>query len=177
MVRILSNGEIVPDDDPRAQSSSRNPSQQQNSAQSGQNRTPRFQNVQAGPTGYNENAQGQPGGQQVSLFQVLNQRLISMGFPRFTLSGITVEPIISVALLLSLLLFGLPGLLLVGVLFAVMQLSQHGSLQAVWQNFTGGGAGNNTNAPPSGQPRGPPRNQPPGNSGRFGGAGHRLGSN
>lgn len=141
-------------------------------------KTPRFQNVPAGSGGYNENAHGQPGGQQVSLFQMLNQRLISMGFPRFTISGITFEPIITTALLLSVLFFGLPGLLLVGILFVVIQLSQHGSWQAAWQNFSGGGAGNtNTNVPSPNQPRGPPRNQPPRNTGRFGGTGNRLGSN
>ena len=59
-----------------------------------------------------------------SIFDQLNDRLISAGFPRWNLGQNVVEPIVSVALILAVVLFGFQGLLLVGVLWFIMQQSR-----------------------------------------------------
>ena len=59
-----------------------------------------------------------------SIFDQLNNRLISAGFPRWNLGQNVVEPIVSVALILAVVLFGFQGLLLVGVLWFIMQQSR-----------------------------------------------------
>ena len=59
-----------------------------------------------------------------SIFDQLNNRLISAGFPRWNLGQNVVEPIVSVALILAVVLFGFQGLLLVGVLWLITQQSR-----------------------------------------------------
>lgn len=60
------------------------------------------------------------------MFDGLNQRLITAGFPRFNLGPHTIEPIVSVGFILAGLLLGLPGLLLAAVLFFVSKMSAPG---------------------------------------------------
>ena len=110
MVTII-NGEIVQDNDPRAQEfrnrgrRQEQPQQQQQWSHGTQSRNP----------------PGQEGG---SIFDQLNNRLVSAGFPRWNLGQNVVEPIVSVALILALVLFGLQGVLLVGVAWFIMQQSR-----------------------------------------------------
>ena len=76
---------------------------------------------------------GGGGGQPVSVFQMLNQRLLGLGIPRFTVAQYTLEPIVSVGFLLAGVFFGLPGLIFAGLLFVVSVISQPGG-----NPFTGG---------------------------------------
>lgn len=106
MVTII-NGEIVQDNDPRAQefrNRERRPEQS------------RGQSQQQGT--YRQSPQRQQGG---SIFDQLNLRLLDAGFPRWNLGQNVVEPIVSVALILALLLFGFRGFILVGVVWFFLQ--------------------------------------------------------
>ena len=88
---------------------------------------------------HNENVQQQyGGGQQFSVFDGLNQRLIDYGVPRFNIGQHTVEPIVLVGFILAGLLLGLPGLLLGALLFFVSKMSTGGGLNSF---FGGGGQG------------------------------------
>ncbi|RUS79906.1 hypothetical protein EGW08_012344 [Elysia chlorotica] len=147
MVRILANGDIVDDNDPRVQSS--RPTQRPNA------RNPPRQD-QGGDFGQ----QGQP----ISIFQVLNQKLLALGIPPFNIGDLVIEPIVTVGLLISLLLFGIHGLIFGVILFAVSHWSNHGApgfLNNLFGGNNGGGGGGDTRR----------WNRP---QGRAGG-GHRLG--
>ena len=110
MVTII-NGEIVQDNDPRAQEfRNRGRRQEQQPRQSQQQWT------------HSQNPPHEQGGG--SIFDQLNNRLISAGFPRWNLGQNVVEPIVSVALILALVLFGIQGVLLVGVAWFIMQQSR-----------------------------------------------------
>ncbi len=65
-------------------------------------------------------------GQQVSIFTVLNQKLLDAGFPRWNLGSTVIEPIVSVGFLLAFLLLGVRGLLFGGLLFVVCKMSMGG---------------------------------------------------
>lgn len=136
---------------------------------------------------HEENEEQGEGGSN-SIFSVLNQRLLEMGLPRWHLGGTVVEPIMSVGLVIILLLFGLPGVLFLGLLFIVSKLSQGQSLNGLWQNITGrgrveehtettqmrrdlGGANNIGSSSQDGGSGGNARS----NDGKFGGSGFRLG--
>ncbi|XP_013409784.1 uncharacterized protein FAM241B [Lingula anatina] len=133
MVRILSNGDIVQDDDPRIK---RNSGQ---SSSSGQRR---------GFVQHNDNPyqQGAGGVQTVSIFEVMNQKLLDAGLPRFNLGPYTVEPIATVGMILAGLMFGLPGLVFGALLFIVVKVSngqgnqggQEGAGRAMRRGFQGG---------------------------------------
>lgn len=82
---------------------------------------------------------GGQGGQQFSVFDGLNQRLVEYGFPRFSIGSHTVEPIVTVGFILAGLLLGLPGLLLAAILFFVSKISTSGGGLASF--FGGGDAG------------------------------------
>lgn len=123
MVRILSNGDIVPDDDPRAQ--------QRSSRSSGSSARPRQGYVQHDDNNYQQGGMGAQGGQSVSIFTVVNQKLLGYGLPRFNVGPYVVEPIVLVGLVIAGLLMGIPGLIFAALLFFVSQWSQGG----------GGGAG------------------------------------
>ncbi|KAH3873006.1 protein FAM241B-like [Dreissena polymorpha] len=138
MVRILKNGEIVDDSDPRAQHGS--PRQQQN-------------------TGRVQHERMQEGG-HFSVFDEFNTRLAGYGVPRFNIGSHTVEPIVLIGFIVAGLLFGLPGLLLVAMLFVISKLSTSGG---GINSFLGGQG-------PSGQ--GDPRSS---GSRSTQGSGHRLG--
>ena len=89
MVTII-NGEIVQDNDPRAQEF--------------RNRGRRQQEQQHQRTRGSQNQNYPPVQQGGSIFDQLNDRLISAGFPRWNLGQNVVEPIVSVALILALVL-------------------------------------------------------------------------
>jgi len=74
----------------------------------------------------------------VTIFDLINEKMLEAGFPRLSLGPYSVEPIAVIGTCFALLLFGLPGLLLSLVLFFVVKFSRHGvpSLSDV----TGGGA-------------------------------------
>ncbi|XP_042317006.1 protein FAM241B [Sceloporus undulatus] len=126
MVRILANGDIVQDDDPRVR-------------QSTQNRDnfprPAFFNMMtnAGPAPqqhyqqqqqhHHQQQQGARPGER-SPFSDINQQLVNMGFPTWNLGNQVVEPIMSILLLFLLMMVGVRGLLLVGLIYVVSQLSQ-----------------------------------------------------
>ncbi|XP_077999470.1 protein FAM241B-like [Glandiceps talaboti] len=117
MVRILANGDIVQDDDPRVRQSSSRGNDASGRPRQGYVRHEEY------------NQQGQYGGgegqmQQVSIFDVLNQKLVDGGFPRWNLGPYVVEPIASVGVLLAGLFFGLQGLFFAGLLFFVVKWSQ-----------------------------------------------------
>ncbi|ELU01657.1 hypothetical protein CAPTEDRAFT_223205 [Capitella teleta] len=147
MVRILSSGEIVPDDDARASQdgSPRAPGNAQQRPRQGQ--------IQHG----DEQQYQQQGQGQVSMFDAMNQRLADAGVPRWHLGPYAVEPIASAGFLLALVLIGFRGLLFAGLLFFVVkyssgQASPGAVLRRPGQAFQGSmddGGGQ----PPSGPPR------------------------
>ena len=77
----------------------------------------------AGGQGSGGQGAGSQATHNVSIFQTLNQRLIDLGIPHFDVGVYRLEPIVIVAFLLAMLLFGLPGLLFAGILFGVVMLS------------------------------------------------------
>ncbi|XP_054839966.1 protein FAM241B [Eublepharis macularius] len=120
MVRILANGDIVQDDDPRVRQNTQNSS-----------RLAFFNTMSnAGPAPHQRFQQQQPSQQQGagpgerSPFSDLNQQLINMGFPTWNLGNHVVQPLMSILLLFLLLMFGIRGLLLVGLIYIVSHLSQ-----------------------------------------------------
>lgn len=76
---------------------------------------------------------------QVSVFTLINQKLLELGIPRFSVGPYTVEPIALVGMILALLLFGLPGLLFGGVLFLVVMSSQTAAPAGNQRRAAGGG--------------------------------------
>ncbi|XP_071829982.1 protein FAM241B-like [Apostichopus japonicus] len=137
MVRILANGDIVQDDDPRAQQGRR--------TQGGTNIHGLRSSTSDQGRGYRNEGQGQGGGQawygggaggegvpedgqvrQVSIFEVINQKLLDLGVPRWNFGQHVVEPIVLIGFLIAMLLFGFRGLLVGGLLFAVVKMSQGG---------------------------------------------------
>ena len=103
---------------------------------------------------HNEDMQQQQygGGQQFSVFDGLNQRLINLGFPRFNIGHHTIEPIVCVGFILAGLLLGLPGLLLAAFLFFVTKMSAGGGLGGFFGVGGGGqGQGQGPSAPRSPQ--------------------------
>ncbi|XP_033004898.1 protein FAM241B [Lacerta agilis] len=121
MVRILANGDIVQDDDPRVRQSTQN---------RGNSSRPGFSNMNAGPAPQQHYRQQQqqpqdgarPG--ERSLLSDINQQLVNMGFLTWNLGNQVVEPVMSILLLLLLMMVGVRGLLLVGLIYVVSHLSQ-----------------------------------------------------
>lgn len=113
MVTLI-NGEIVQDNDPRAQEFRSRERRQER---------PQGQSQQTG--GYYEtrwqNPQEQQGG---SIFNQINDRLLAAGFPRWNLGQNVVEPIVSVALILALVLFGFRAFVLGCIVWYFLQPSQ-----------------------------------------------------
>lgn len=60
---------------------------------------------------------------QVSIFEIINQKLLDLGIPRWNF-GEHVEPIVILGFLIAMLFFGLRGLLFGGLLYAVVKMSQ-----------------------------------------------------
>lgn len=125
MVRILSNGDIVQDDDPRVRQR-KEPSS-------------RFGTIHSQDSGYGGSSGSgyqagggdaipYHGGQQhyaegPTLFDTWNQKLVQIGIPRWNIGSHTVEPLMTVMFLGVLLIFGLPGLMFLGLLYVVITVS------------------------------------------------------
>ncbi|KAL5019332.1 hypothetical protein ScPMuIL_005054 [Solemya velum] len=157
MVKILSSGEIVGDDDVRT-------NQSRGSNSQGNSNRPRQGYIRHDDDGQDQDQQGQGQGQQVNMFDVLNQRLLNYGIPRWNAGPYVVEPIVSVGFVLAGLFMGLKGILFGGLLFFVTKWSQSGG---GFSSLFGGGGGGGGNR----------RQQGPGSSGGRSpsGSGHRLG--
>ncbi|GAB1295167.1 Protein FAM241B [Apodemus speciosus] len=119
MVRILANGEIVQDDDPRVRTST-----QQRSSGSRQGFFNRGHGAPPGGPGPRQQQAGAQLGAAQSPFGDLNRQLANMGFPQWHLGNHVVEPVTSILLLLLLMMLGVRGLLLVGLVYLVSHLSQ-----------------------------------------------------
>ncbi|XP_068114167.1 protein FAM241B isoform X2 [Hyperolius riggenbachi] len=116
MVRILANGEIVQDDDPRVRA---NTQRRDNTSRQG------FFNTM-GNAGPGAQQVPQDGGRQEgrSPFSDINQQLVNMGFPRWNIGNQVVEPVMSILILFLVLMMGFRGLLLLGFIYVVSHLSQ-----------------------------------------------------
>ncbi|XP_038599991.1 protein FAM241B [Tachyglossus aculeatus] len=114
MVRILANGDIVQDDDPRVRANSQ--------ARGNSSRQGLFD----GTRGAGDPPPRQPGAGPGprSPFSELNRQLVTMGFPVWNVGNQVVEPVMSILLLFLILLLGVRGLLLVGLVYVVSQLSR-----------------------------------------------------
>ncbi|XP_004701197.1 protein FAM241B [Echinops telfairi] len=119
MVRILANGEIVQDDDPRARTTST-----QHSSTPRQGFFNRGRGALLGGPGPLQQQAGARLGATQSPFHDLNRQLVNMGFPQWHLGGHVVEPVTSILLLFLLMMLGVRGLLLVGLVYLVSHLSQ-----------------------------------------------------
>uniref|UniRef100_F7CF71 DUF4605 domain-containing protein n=1 Tax=Ornithorhynchus anatinus TaxID=9258 RepID=F7CF71_ORNAN len=107
MVRILANGEIVRDDDPRVRAGSR--ARGDSSRQVRRRRGHRAVPVQP----------------RVSeAGRALNRQLGNVGFPLWDVGNRVAEPVMSILLLFLLLMLGVRGLLLVGLAYVVSRLSR-----------------------------------------------------
>ncbi|XP_018421510.1 PREDICTED: uncharacterized protein C10orf35 homolog [Nanorana parkeri] len=115
MVRILANGEIVQDDDPRVRASTQ---RRDNNPRQGFNT---MGNTGPGPQQVPQDGARQEGR---SPFTDFNQQLVNMGFPRWNLGNQVVEPVMSILILFLILMMGFRGLLLIGLIYVVSYLSQ-----------------------------------------------------
>jgi len=171
-MKILANGEIVADDDPRAQQIPNNASQRRpprsnvSPTHPSPNSNPSSSSWSFGlgnpaadggagggrggigtPTNNGGGRGGGRGGDQdpavqvesMTVFDMINARMLEAGFPRLNIGPYAVEPIAVVGTCFALLLFGLPGLVLSLGLFLAVKFSQHG-IPSVAQ-LSGGGAG------------------------------------
>lgn len=107
MVKII-NGEIVQDDDPRAQEWTRQ-QQRRNNPQPQQYQSSYNRNFG------NQRSDNQQNIQPNSPVVEINNRLRQLGVPNFNLGGQVVEPIFTVAAIIGVLFFGFPALLVVGL--------------------------------------------------------------
>ena len=115
MVKII-NGEIVPDDDPRAVAWQRRQEQSRRPQNTQYGGNPQYGgNQQYG--GSNPQYGSQMQGQEQSPLVEINRRLREFGIPNLTLGGHVLEPAIIIALLLALIFIGLKGVLIVGGLY------------------------------------------------------------
>lgn len=168
-MKILANGEIVADDDPRAQQTPNNASQSR-PPRSNVSSTPSQSNPDSSSSWSfglgNPAADGGAGGgrggigtpsnngvggggrgdnndavqtESVTVFDLVNARMLEAGFPRLNLGPYSVDPIAVVGTCLALMLFGLPGLVLSLGLFLAVKFSNHGIPSIA--DFTGGGEG------------------------------------
>ncbi|XP_064650893.1 protein FAM241B-like [Lineus longissimus] len=160
MVRILSTGEIVQDDDPRLRPGGANgPSR---------NRMGHIQHDEDDEDRQRREGQGgRVGNQAASVFDAFSERLRALGIPRWNLGPYVVEPIVSVGFLVALLLAGFRGLIFAGILFFVSKYSQQGGF--------GGWFGGNPRGPSPG--RGPPPSHGHGQGTQSGQPGQGQGNN
>lgn len=120
MVKII-DGEIVQDDDPRAIEWERR--QRQNYGWN----DPRLRGSQAPPS---QNNQFPPGGghqgqiQGQSPFQGINEKLAQFGLRPWRIGENVVEPVFTVALILALVFYGLPGVVIVAVIWYMFGRNQ-----------------------------------------------------
>lgn len=118
MVKIIA-GEIVQDDDPRAQ-------RLQNQQQRNNQPFPNAWNRTGGGGGGGRGGAGQIGGQrqppqqqqqQASPFDAVNDKLRQFGLNDLNIQGHVIEPVFMVAAVLCLVFYGIPGLLVVAVVW------------------------------------------------------------
>ncbi|XP_032088236.1 protein FAM241B [Thamnophis elegans] len=126
MVRILANGDIVQDDDPRVRQTTQN---RENSSRLLRNGGFFNTNSNTGPNPPQHYQQQQQQRQNArpgerSPFSDINQQLVNMGFPTWHLGNQVVEPVMSILLLFLLMMVGVRGLLLVGLVYVISHLSQ-----------------------------------------------------
>ncbi|XP_041125366.1 protein FAM241B-like [Polyodon spathula] len=119
MVRILANGEIVQDDDPRVRKTHNRREEVHVPRQGFIHQTRGGAQAQNTPQ-----APHAPRGQGRSAFSDMNQLLVNLGFPRWNLGTQVIEPLMSVGLLLVLAVVGVRGALLMGLLYVVVTRSQ-----------------------------------------------------
>ncbi|KAJ1367652.1 hypothetical protein KIN20_028606 [Parelaphostrongylus tenuis] len=153
MVKILSTGEVVSDDDPRARQ-----------------RPP----TDPTPSGTNRvQHQADLGDNLASIWHSGNDRLRQMGLQSFEIAGYRVDPLHLVAAVLG---FVLSGPMMLAIIVAMILVSQTRSDNATVpaQQSSLGGSGRGQHRP--GQGDGVQRNGVPERSGPFSGPGKRLGS-
>ncbi|XP_063163599.1 protein FAM241B [Candoia aspera] len=125
MVRILANGDIVQDDDPRVRQTTQSRENSSRLLRNGGFFNTTTSTVPNPPQHYQRQQQRQgvrPG--ERSPFSDINQQLVNMGFPTWHLGNQVVEPVMSILLLFLLMMVGVRGLLLVGLIYVVSHLSQ-----------------------------------------------------
>ena len=120
MVTII-NGEIVPDNDPRAKAyrerKNNTNRSQENAGTSNSNTAWRTQPVQDGGQVRRQDNGNSP-------FTGINNYLLNVGVPRFTVAGTVVEPVVLVGLLVMLIFVGLRGLIFIALIYFVFSASQ-----------------------------------------------------
>ncbi|XP_026569337.1 uncharacterized protein FAM241B isoform X1 [Pseudonaja textilis] len=126
MVRILANGDIVQDDDPRVRQTTQ---VRENSPRLVRNGGFFNATSNTGPNPPQQQQQQQQQRQNArprerSPFSDINQQLVNMGFPTWHLGNQVVEPVMSILLLFLLMMVGVRGLLLVGLIYVISHLSQ-----------------------------------------------------
>ncbi|XP_062069134.1 protein FAM241B-like [Lepus europaeus] len=121
MVRILANGEIVQDDDPRVRTSV--PAAAVRGGSPWQSFLNRGHGAPPGGPGPRKQQAGARLGAAQSPFNDLNRQLVHMGFPQGHLGNHTVEPVTSILLLFLLMMLRVRGLLLVGLVYLLSHLS------------------------------------------------------
>ena len=112
MVTII-NGEIVPDSDPRAKAY-RERKNNTNRAQTNSRSSSEY-----GPRTTQQIQDGGPQNNANSPFTDINNYLLRVGIPRFSLGGTVIEPIILIAAILVIMFIGLPGLILMAIIYFV----------------------------------------------------------
>ena len=126
----------------------------------------------------------------MSIFGMLNQRLLDAGLPSWNAGPYDVQPIVSVGVLLAFMLFGWGGLFFGGMLFLVTKWSQAGDgprtfmnnigLGGVFSGLFGGGGGARQRGTRPNRARtheqGDDRARVGRNIGSWGGGGHKLGN-
>ena len=110
MVKIIA-GEIVQDDDPRVQ-------QLKNQQQRNNRPLPNTWN-RGGDGGNAHSAQRQPQQQQLSPLDAVNDKLRQFGINDLNFQGHVIEPVFIVAAVLCLVFYGIPGVLIVAVIWYV----------------------------------------------------------
>nr|XP_002129267.1 uncharacterized protein FAM241B-like [Ciona intestinalis] len=122
MVRVSASGEIIRDDKQPVN---------QNQPNYRSSRIGRINSPQDGGGEHGNQPQGggmggafAEGGQGRTVFDTWNEKLLQLGIPRWNIGSHVVEPIMTTAMVVVLLMFGLPGVLFLGLLYFVVTISQ-----------------------------------------------------
>ncbi|KAK6748690.1 hypothetical protein RB195_001357 [Necator americanus] len=160
MVRVLSNGEVVADDDPRA-------FRQRSSAPRSQPATPTYHQPQTQATSTDGFS---------SLWNNANDRLRQFGLDSFHVAGYRVDPLHLVVAVLG---FLLSGPMMLAIVVAAIVISQSSSDNTAPTPFTGTRNNESSRTGDSSyfaQGDGPRQSTGSKDSGAFSGAGQRLGN-
>ena len=123
MVTII-NGEIVPDNDPRAQAywqRKNNSSARETTEGEPRQTSPRNQTSRSGQR---NGTNVQNGG---SMFYDVNNRLLEAGIPRLTFAGRVFEPLVLIGIMLAVIFLGLRGLMLIGLIYFLINYAGGGT--------------------------------------------------